>query len=116
MQKSCKLSPAAVKDLETGSPLPGAPTVCARLLVFLDGFDELQAEDTAEATTDVRDRLRDLCTTLCGGRDCLWSSTVLRVAVTSRESRLSGRGDEDMVFGAHSRRMLLPFSTMQVCA
>jgi hypothetical protein len=113
-QTACKLEGAAVRALQSCSPLPSAPGTFGRLLVFLDGFDELQAEDSPEATEDARRRLVDLYTTLCGGKDLVWSSTVLRVVVTSRESRLSGRGDQNAVFGAHRRRVLLPFRSSQV--
>jgi hypothetical protein len=99
-QTSCKLDDAAVHALEAGRPLPGAPGTRGRLLVFLDGFDELQAEDSSDATEDARDRLIDLYTTLCGGKDLAWDRTLLRVVVTCRESRLRDRGDENVVFGA----------------
>ena len=113
-QTSCKLDDAAVRALETRSPLPGAPGTCGRLLVFLDGFDELQAEDSPAATEEASRRLVDLYTTLCGGKDLVWDRTVLRVVVTCRETRLRDRGDENAKVGAHRRRVLLPFSGRQV--
>jgi hypothetical protein len=66
------------------------------------------------ATREARARLHDLHATLCGGPHLAWPEDVLRVVVTCRESRLGGQGDEDVVFGRHARRVLLPFNDSQV--
>ena len=110
------LSADAVQGLRTGAPLPGARHTAARILLFLDGFDELQAEEGGEdPTRDTRLRLRNLYATVCGGGETeAWSPDVLRVVVTSRESRFNGRADERAVCGAHRRRVLLPFNQQQV--
>ena len=96
--------------------MPGARHTAARILLFLDGFDELQAEEGGEVPTrDTRLRLRNLYATVCGGGETeAWSPDVLRVVVTSRESRFNGRADERAVCGAHRRRVLLPFNQQQV--
>ncbi len=106
-----------MQGLRTGAPLPGARHTAARILLFLDGFDELQAEEGGEEPTrDTRLRLRNLYATVCGGGESeAWSPDVLRVVVTSRESRLNGRADERAVCGPHRRRVLLPFNQQQVC-
>jgi hypothetical protein len=109
------LSADAVQGLRAGAPLPGARHTAARILLFLDGFDELQAEEGGEELTrDTRLRLRNLYATVCGGITEAWSPDVLRVVVTSRESRFNGRADERAVCGAHRRRVLLPFNQQQV--
>ena len=116
LQLTYGLSADAVQGLRAGSPLPGARHTAARILLFLDGFDELQAEEGGEVPTrDTRLRLRNLYATVCGaGQTEAWSPDVLRVVVTSRESRFNGRADERAVCGAHRRRVLLPFNQQQV--
>jgi hypothetical protein len=85
------------------------------LLVLCDGFDELQAEASEDATIAARIALKDLYSLLCGkGPGSVWAPGVLRMVCTSRESRLKDRTDENTVFGAHGRRVLLPFSKAQV--
>ncbi len=110
----CKLDDSVVAALQSGSPLPGALSTCARLLVFLDGLDELQGEAPACDGPPPPPPLADLYTTLCGGADRVWPSSSLRVVVTSRESHLRCPGEESRVLGAHRRRVLLPFSNSQV--
>jgi hypothetical protein len=116
LQLTYGLSADAVQGLRTGAPLPGARHTAARILLFLDGFDELQGEEGGEEPTkDACLRLRNLYATVCGGGETeAWSPDVLRVVVTSRESRLNGRADERAVCGAHRRRVLLPFNRQQV--
>jgi hypothetical protein len=110
----CGLSADAVGSLRRGEAVPGVGAP-ARLLLCCDGFDELQAEGDEATTRKVRAALEGLVAVVCGGPDYVWSQDVLKVVVTCRESRLSGRGDENRVFGKHQRRVLLPFNKHQVC-
>ncbi len=109
----CALSADTVRRLRLGVPLPGT-TRPARLVVFCDGFDELRAEVDARQSVAVRRDLRDFVATVCGGPAALWAPGTLKLVVTARDSRLSGRGDENRVFGAHARRVLLPLSKAKV--
>jgi hypothetical protein len=113
--EACGLPAEAVAALREGATIPGLGVV--GLLVLCDGFDELQAEGSEDATAVARLALKDLYCLLCGvGAGAVWQASTLRMVVTSRESRLRDRGDENAVFGAHARRLLLPFSTGQVRA
>ena len=86
----------------------------ASILVICDGFDELKAEETTDATATVRAGLRDFFNLVSDNARSTWFAGSLKVVVTSRESRLSGRADENAVFGKHRRRVLLPFNDTQV--
>ena len=106
------LSQDAVRCLASGVPLPGQGVI-TRLAVFCDGFDELRAEASAVASVAAREALRDFRGTLCGGA---WATSAVKVVVTSRESRLVGRGEEEAVFGPdYARLVMLPFSLAKVC-
>ncbi len=132
------LLPRVVGDARGGclSPdslgrLPGCGLV--RLVVLCDGFDEIQQDggysgggsgsDSAAgswgkaglAAGTSRRACLSLRDTLCGS-DPLWrwAPGQLKVVVTTRENRLWGRGDEDVVFGRHRRLVLLPFSLPQM--
>lgn len=107
---SCGLPVEVVAALRGGTAIPNLGPV--GLLVLCDGFDELQAEASEDATNAARIALKDLFSLLCGGS--VWAPGVLRMVVASRESRLKDRGDENSVFGAHGRRLLLPFSKAQI--
>jgi hypothetical protein len=96
------LKPEVVEALRHQGPSRHA----VRLLLFVDGYDELQQ--------DIATPVRDLLTMLCGGEDRLWPSLCLKCVFTSRPNRLSGRADELAVFGAHQRCELLPFTKGQV--
>ena len=77
-----------------------------RLLLLVDGYDELQQDVTAP--------VRDLLTILCGGEGRVWPSWLLKCIYTTRPNRLSGRVDEAATFGPHQRCELLPFTKGQV--
>jgi WD40 repeat protein len=109
---SCGLAVEVVAALRGGTAISNLGPV--GLLVLCDGFDELQAEASEDATNAARIALKDLFSLLCGGS--VWAPGVLRVVVATRESRLKNRVDENSVFGAHGRRLLLPFSKAQVCS
>jgi hypothetical protein len=119
LTSACGLTEAAVAELREGTPLPGLPGVVPRVLLLCDGFDELQAEESDDASRRVRGALENFAAVVCGGPlDARWGPEVLKVVVTCRESRLAGRADENKVFGKdkHRRRVLLPFNKEQVCA
>jgi hypothetical protein len=100
----CGLSDAMLPLLRDGST--------AGLLVLCDGFDELRPEANLRSTEAHRRTLRGLTNTLCGG--VLWSPAALKVVVTTRDNRVAGLGDENAVFGAHRRCVMLPFSEQQI--
>ncbi len=78
-----------------------------RLVILADGFDELQGDLTC---------VRDFVGTICGGAP--WPAPLLKVIVTSRESRLGDRGSESTAFGGpgtYRRLLMLPFSRARVC-
>ena len=79
-----------------------------RLLLLVDGYDELQQDAVAP--------VRNLLTMLCGGEGRLWPPWLLKCVFTSRPNRLSGRVEEVAVFGPHQRCELLPFTKGQVCS
>ncbi len=79
-----------------------------RLLLLVDGYDELQQDAVAP--------VRNLLTMLCGGEGRLWPTWLLKCVFTSRPNRLSGRADEAAVFGSCKRCDLLPFTKGQVCS
>jgi hypothetical protein len=111
--EACGLAAETAAALRGGLAIPSLGPV--GLLVLCDGFDELQAEASEDATNSARVALKDLYSLLCGkGPGSVWTPGVLRMVVTSRESRLKNRGEENTVFGTHGRRMLLPFSKAQV--
>jgi hypothetical protein len=112
--EACGLPVETAAALRGGMTIPSVGPV--GLLVLCDGFDELQAEASEDATNTARITLKDLFCLLCGkGPGSVWAPGVLRMVVTCRESRLKDRADENAVFGAHGRRLLLPFSKAQVC-
>jgi hypothetical protein len=86
----------------------------ARLLLLLDGFDELQGESTLQGTAEAQRSLEgeSLLATICGGSSP-WPFLSLRVVVTSRETPVTDR--RDAVFGlGHRRLVLIPFTKDQV--
>jgi hypothetical protein len=96
------LSTSVIAALRSQDPLH--PLV--RLVILADGFDELQGDLTC---------VRDFVGTICGGAP--WPAPLLKVIVTSRESRLGGRGSESTTFvgqGAYKRLLMLPFSRDRV--
>jgi hypothetical protein len=110
--KGCRLPTAVVDDLVEGRDvvIPGVGRV--GLLVLFDGFDELQTEGSVEGTAAARSALKDFMKVVVRSAR---SPGSVRAVVTSRESRLVSRADEDAVFGTdHARRVLLPFSRAQV--
>jgi hypothetical protein len=91
--------------------LPVPPLACprVRLLVLCDGYDELQREHGDPGA------VHGFVTALCAGvvgED--WDPGQLKVVVTTRESALGDRVEENMVFGRHQRMVLLPFDTGRV--
>ena len=110
----CGTSDADLSALRNSSP---SVSTLPRLsvVVICDGFDELQAEESEAATKSVRAGLRDLFNLVTDpARAGVWAAGSLKIVVTTRESRLNGRGDENAVFGKHRRRVLLPFNDTQV--
>ena len=109
----CCMSDADIQTLREGvPPLPSLPR--AAVVVICDGFDELQAEESGVATKAVRARLRDFFRLVTDAALGGWAAGSVKVVVTTRESGLRGRGDENTVFGKHRRRVLLPFNDAQV--
>jgi hypothetical protein len=97
-----RMPAAAVDLLRAQDPL--LPVV--RLVVFADGFDELQGD-----ASDVR----GFVNTICGG--VLWPPHVLSVVVASRENRFDHRVHEAALFdcrGGYTRLLMLPFSKQRV--
>jgi hypothetical protein len=96
------LTPSVIAALRSQDPLH--PLV--RLVVLADGFDELQGDLGSVV---------DFAGMICGGTP--WPASLLRVVVTSRESRLGDRGSEAATFGApgtYKRLLMLPFSRARV--
>ena len=115
--RGCGLQEGVVARLREGRPCLGSPTRGpTRLVVFCDGFDELRGQGAVEAFDTFSPQVGDFVTALCGGAGHRWPPSVLKVVVTSRESRLAGRGAEDRAFGSHTRLMLLPFTRAKVRA
>ena len=109
----CHMSDADAQKLREGvTPLPTLPRV--GVVVICDGFDELQAEESDAVTKAARARLRDFFSVVAATAHNSWAAGSLKVVVTTRESRLGGRADEDAVFGKHRRCVLLPFNDAQV--
>ena len=110
----CGMSDADLSVLRNSSP---SESTLPRLsvVVICDGFDELQAVESEAATKSVRAGLRDFFNLVTDpARAGVWAAGSLKIVVTTRESRLNGRGDENAVFGKHRRRVLLPFNDTQV--
>jgi hypothetical protein len=105
--------------------------VRVRLLVLLDGLDEVRGDSIAS--------LRDLVVTMCrvgpkgggcrcgdacrcgadcrgGGADRTWPAHVLKVVVTSRGEVLGGRGEEQAILGPCRRLVLQPLTLARVRA
>jgi hypothetical protein len=94
------LSMEAIRALRDQDPGPHS----VRLLLVCDGYDEVHPDEP----------VRDLVSHLWGGKGNQWPSHVLKVVVTSRPNRFSGRPEEDSVLGADQRLLLLPFTTARV--
>jgi hypothetical protein len=70
-----------------------------QVVLLCDGLDELQGGVAG---------MTDIVTLLCGGSR--WEPSVLKVLVTCR----GNMGDDEAMFGQHSRLVFLPFSSDQV--
>ena len=113
LRDACGMSDDDVCVLRHGSsPSPLLPRI--GVVVVCDGFDELQAEESDRDTKAARGRLREFYNLVTDKQHGHWAVGTLKVVVTTRESRLNGRGDENAVFGKHRRRVLLPFNDAQV--
>jgi hypothetical protein len=78
-----------------------------QLVVFCDGFDELQGDNPFDSV------VRNLSDTVLGQSEAPWKHGTVKVIVTSRDLRKDS-GFERLVFGAAHKRLLLSLSSNQV--